>query len=1256
MGWASAIRAIIFLCLPTVALAAEQKGPGQVHWRSEGASPRMRKADAKASAAFLDATQDKHIVVQFDKLPGPGERAKLKDKGVRLLRYLGNNAYFARVDGRKAPGAQAVKAGLRDAFEIKPEWKLHSRLIRGELPAYARIPADVAGVPGAKERKKANARQGKQTTEAIAALYVLFQSDVDQAQATAVVGRYGGTIRSWLRSINAAVVWVPSDLVQALAAEDDVQWVEPPLPPLAVSNNSVRARTQVDYVRENLGLTGAGISVMVYDGGTALTTHADFGGRVFARDDTSANDHPTHVAGIIGGSGLLSDGLYRGMAPDVTIQSFGFEYDGTAQFLYTNPGDLESDYSKAINNFDAVVANNSIGTNVALNGYTCDWEGDYGVTSMLIDAIVRGSLGPPMRVVWANGNERGSGRCGVEFHTTAPPACAKNIISVGALNSNDDTMTTFSSWGPTDDGRLKPDLCAPGCQSDDDQGVTSTVILGDYGTMCGTSMAAPVVTGLAAVILQDWKLQFPDQPLPPNAMLKVLLAHNAQDLGTDGPDYRFGYGSVRLNDTISFLNSRSFTQGTVDQDGWVVNYVSVSSSLSPLKVTLAWDDPPGAVNSSIELVNDLDLKVISPSGVQYFPWTLDPNVPAAAAVRTKPDHINNIEQVVVDSPETGMWTVLVTGTSVPSGPQDFSLASTPTLQTCASAGMLLMDRSRYGCGSAVQLLLSDCDLNTDPNTVQAAEVTVKSGSDPVGRVLTLTEISPDSATFAGSCLLSSESNPETLLVNNGDTITASYLDADDGAGHQNVIVSKSAEIDCAPPTISTPQVTNITSESAVVSFTTDEPALVRLQYGDSCASATQTVKGGDYVTEHNLTLSRLVKNTTYYFKVAAEDEALNTTTLDNGGACYTFTTDDRQSYFTQQFVSNGPTFDLANKCLTFVPADNIHGYLASLDSISELPASLDGATSLPLSDDAFMKIDLADNKTVLLYGVSYGSMYVGSNGFVTFATGDTEYTENLTDHFSQPRVSVLFDDFNPNPDRVKYQQLSDRIVVTWLNVPEYGIINSSTFQLVMRFDGTIQLAWLGVDSIDGIVGLSKGEGVPVNFKAEDLSASPLCNGLPERAFGSSPWPGAIDVPALTTLTWQSGMHADSHEIYFGADPGNLEFQTTQSANSFALPDLVDNTTYYWRVDEVNSLGRTGGEVWSFTTKRLKPDFDNDGDVDMTDFGHLQLCLSGADVPQTRPECQDAKLDNDDDVDDADASLLEGCLTGAGQLGRASCLP
>jgi hypothetical protein len=685
-----AIAAVVsVVCMPS-------KVSGEVRWRS---GPLERQELARQITALAGRPEARHVVIQLNRSIGSAERGQLRNTGLQVLRYLGNQAFFAsfysKVVNPRALSAIPFLAGIKP---IELAWKLHPRILAGRVPSWAVVGKDPSG--------------GE-----MVAVYVLFHPDVALfTEAINVVKRHGAVIRNQLESINGLVIELPLAGIKPLADEDPVQWIEWPLPRMSEINNSNRDITEANSVQAApYDLDGSGVTVLVYDGGTARATHVDFQGRLSVRDSSGLSAHATHVSGTVGGAGVANSD-YKGMAPGVTLLSYGFEVEGGLQpgFLYTDPGDLEADYAEAINSYYADISNNSIGSNVESNGFDCTWQGDYGVTAALIDAIVGGSLGKPFRIVWANGNERQGSSCNVEgygeYYSTAPPAGAKNHITVGALNSNNDAMTYFSSWGPVDDGRMKPDVSAPGCQSNDDGGVTSTSSGSDtaYNTYCGTSMASPTVSGLSALLLEDFRAQYPVRPDPRNSTLKILFAHNAVDLGNTGPDYQYGYGSVRIQQTVDFMRTGNFLEDQVDQSGIFSVLVVVNTGDPELKVTLAWDDVPGTPNVDPALVNDLDLRVFDPSSQQYYPWTLDPLNPSAAAVQDRANHIDNIEQVFVDNPEAGVWRVEVYGRDVPQGPQSFSLSASPQLVACSSQGTIGLDASKYGCSTTAGTKVIDC--------------------------------------------------------------------------------------------------------------------------------------------------------------------------------------------------------------------------------------------------------------------------------------------------------------------------------------------------------------------------------------------------------------------------------------------------------------------------------------------------------------------------------------------------------------------
>ena len=195
-------------------------------------------------------------------------------------------------------------------------------------------------------------------------------------------------------------------------------------------------------------------------------------------------------------------------------------------------------------------------------------------------------------------------------------------------------------------------------------------------------------------------------------------------------------------------------------------------------------------------------------------------------------------------------------------------------------------------------------------------------------------------------------------------------------------------------------------------------------------------------------------------------------------------------YFTELFGAGDN--DLNNLRLVFTPvpgSDNF--YSGCVEPITQLPTDPTGGQPLPLGDDAYLGV--YPTHPVMFYGCDYGQFFVGSNGYITFGSGDSSYNETFFNHFNLPRISGLFDDLNPAAGgQVSWKELADRTAVTWLNVPEFSTRGQNTFQIELFHDGQLTLNYLNLDASNGLAGLSRGEGVPIDFAETDLSGMGCC--------------------------------------------------------------------------------------------------------------------------------------------------------------------
>ncbi len=489
----------------------------------------------------------------------------------------------------------------------------------------------------------------------------------------------GGRIRGRLRTVPALLVECPTAMLDAVAATPSVIWMEPAPPPLQPCMDSARPAVGVDTLHEGpLELTGASQRLVIIEPALPDPDHTDFDSRLTAWDSGGSAVHATHVAGTMIGSGAASGGLWVGVAPQASLDAHVIT-NVDDYYFYSDPGTLESIYEDELESYQPAAFNQSLGSNIQANGYPCSLHGDYGITSELIDGLVRGSLGTPVTSVWAVGNERSSNDCGYDYGTVGQPGGAKNIISVGAVYSDSGVVTIFSSWGPTDDGRIKPDLVAPGSQLSDDFGVTSCDDGGGYRAMSGTSMAAPIVTGTIALLSEAHGAAWPDAQRPLPSTWRAILCHTAKDLLHPGPDYRSGWGLLDAAAAAETVTNHDWIESLLGSGDLETAVIEVGPEGGPLKVTLAWDDP-ASVAGSPGLEHDLTLYVVDPDGTWHAPWTLDPSNPTAAATRSTVDSINPIEQVFVDDAAPGTWQihVLAGAISDPEG-QAYTLVSEPPM-------------------------------------------------------------------------------------------------------------------------------------------------------------------------------------------------------------------------------------------------------------------------------------------------------------------------------------------------------------------------------------------------------------------------------------------------------------------------------------------------------------------------------------------------------------------------------------------------
>jgi hypothetical protein len=458
----------------------------------------------------------------------------------------------------------------------------------------------------------------------------------------------------------------------------------------------------------------------VWDQGGVLSSHQEFGDRVTVRDGAYPSSHATHVGGTIAAQGVTESAV--GMAPGAQIASYDWSndlaemteeamsYDGEPGTLqvsshsygfvsgwalsyspprwYGNAGETEAAnfglYDWYAEKWDELCHNapyflpfKSAGNN------RIDHEPPAGTNYRYYD---NGWITKPYD---PSTDPAGDGTANGGYDTIPLLGNAKNVMTVGAVDdavANGErslapaAMMQFSGWGPSDDGRIKPDIVANGALIYSARATSDSA----YGSMSGTSMATPNAAG-SALLLLDLHQKLFDGSTMPASLLKGLILHTADDLGNPGPDYMYGWGIMNTKAAADLIeqhhDQESMKVLTVDSisEGETKRYSFISDGRSPLRATICWTDPPGESTYDLDdrserLVHNLDLRITGPDEIVYRPYILDPENPGALA-ESGDNNVDNVEQVVVsETPEGGTFEITVVADgSLARGSQEFAL-------------------------------------------------------------------------------------------------------------------------------------------------------------------------------------------------------------------------------------------------------------------------------------------------------------------------------------------------------------------------------------------------------------------------------------------------------------------------------------------------------------------------------------------------------------------------------------------------------
>ena len=643
----------------------------------------------------------------------PKDRSKDSDKdGVSDYEEMlvGRNANFLEPVYTKEERIEQVREGRRRAIETEKIAVVRAFKRREELAPLIIPPLMTDdGAPATTEAVEA---EGKQKLAALAVQNVA--ADAAKRQRADAFARKNN---------------IAKDVVKADGRLSSLVDVVDGVPLFYTTHNIVSADTiSTDEVGPGgslgLSLNGSGTTVGIWDGGDVYTSHNEFtngGQRITDKDGVSPMGiqyHPTHVAGTMVAKGVVASA--KGMASGALLSAYDWRNDVSEMTTAASSDNLRlSNHSYGVQQgWDSIVDQGVT--------YWC-WYGDTAInnaedylfgfySSSSRDSDVIAYSAPDYLTVWSAANERQVGTIsngpvaqpvnhyaynsstgsyhwttgvtrpvdggGIGYDLLMHQGVAKNVMTVAAVNdivggwssAPGVAAAAFSSFGPPDDGRIKPDISANGVNvystwdAVSSNGTTPINTIGGsrYTSSSGTSMSAPSVTGSLDLLIQHYRNLLGTSATFRAATLKGLAIHTADEAGSaNGPDYGYGWGLMNTKKAVELISTHA-TSGislrnikqTVLSNGDYIEFPVRAAGGTPLKVTICWTDPAGTVPTkavdvdTAALTNDLDLRVTS-GGITFYPWKLNPASPTSAATNAGDNNRDNVERVDVVSPAAG---------------------------------------------------------------------------------------------------------------------------------------------------------------------------------------------------------------------------------------------------------------------------------------------------------------------------------------------------------------------------------------------------------------------------------------------------------------------------------------------------------------------------------------------------------------------------------------------------------------------------